>query len=108
VKLLTSEIIAEFKKQGDTSQKKAEKIRIICKYFNPCGAGTWYCYEYIPEDRIFWCFADLGMPDCAECGTVSLTELEETRLPFGLGIERDLYFSVGKYTLQEIQQGKRP
>ena len=108
MKLLTKEVLEQFNEQGDTSEKKAEDIKIICKYFNPAGAGSWYCYEFVPEDKIFWCFADLGMPDCAECGTVSLTELEELKLPFGMGIERDLFFPVGKFTLQEIIDGKRP
>ena len=43
---------------------------------------------------------DLGM-DCAELGGVSLTELRSIRLPFGLGIERDIHWtathSIGTY-----------
>jgi len=108
MELLTKEILEAFKKQGDTSQKHVEEIKIICKYFNPVGAGTWYCYEYNKEEKIFWCFADLGMPDCAECGTVSLEELMNLELPFELKIERDMYFPIGEYTLKEIIDGKRP
>jgi hypothetical protein len=37
-----------------------------------------------------WC--DLGM-GCPELGYVSLSELEEAKFPpFGLGVERDIYF----------------
>lgn len=100
MKLLTKEILDAFKKQGDTSNKKASDIKIVVKYFNSTGAGTWYCYEYDPENKIFMCFANLIGDDCAECGSLSLKELESLRLPFGLTIERDLYF--GKHTLQEV------
>ena len=101
MKLLTKEILAAFKKQGPTDEKKPKDINIIVKYFNPCGAGTWYCYEYEEENRIFWGYADLGIPGCAECGTISLDELEDLKCPpFGLKIERDLYFK--EHTLQEV------
>lgn len=103
MKLLTKEILEAFKKQGYTGSKKNEEIKVICKLFNPTGAGTWYCYEYIPEDNILWAFVNLVGPECAECGTVSVKELEELKTPpFGLGIERDMHFPIGKYTLREI------
>ena len=106
---MTKEVIGAFEKQGDTSEKKAEDIFIVCKFFNPVGNGTWYCYEYFPDDRIFMGFADLGMgPECSEAGTISLAELEEFKGMMGLGIERDLYFKSGKYTLKQIMDGKRP
>jgi hypothetical protein len=99
--LLTKEIVRAFEKQGDTSQKSADEIKVICKLFNPSGAGTWYLYERIDED-IFMCFANLGDPQMAECGTVSLTELKDFRGMFGLGIERDRWFDIGEKTLQEV------
>lgn len=101
MKLLTKEILEAFKKQGYTGDKKPEDIKIILKLFNPSGAGTWYCYEYEPENRIFWCYANLGNSTFAECGTVSLDELESIKFPpFGLGVERDMHF--GKHTLKEV------
>jgi len=100
MKLLTKAILKAFEKQGDTSEKEPKDIKIICKFFNPAGAGMWYMYEYNPEDKIFWGFANLGWPEMAECGTIALQELEEIRLPFGLKIERDLHY--GDHTLQEV------
>ena len=38
--------------------------------------------------------------DCPELGSVRISELESVRGPFGLGIERDLYWSADK-TLME-------
>ena len=99
--LITKEILNAFKKQGDTSQKKPEDIKVICKLFNPVGAGTWWLYE-MEDDDIFWCFALLDEPMFAECGTVSLNELKSLRLPFGLSIERDSSFSPGDKTLAEV------
>ena len=106
MKLLNKAILEAFKKQGDTGEKEPEDIRIICKFFNPTGAGTWYCYEYNEVDKVFWCYADLGIPDCAECGTVSLEELETATCAFGLGIERDLHFGKD-IRLQDVIDGKR-
>jgi hypothetical protein len=94
MKLLTKEIEQAFIRQGDTSRKKTEDIQVICKWFNPVGAGTWYVYERDSEDPdIFWVFADLGDSMLAECGTVSLKELQTLNLPLGMSIERDIHFS---------------
>jgi hypothetical protein len=94
MKLLTKDILNKFKKQGYTGEKEIEDITVICKFFNPCGAGTWYCYEYDEEYKEFMAFCNLGDPQMAELGRVSLTELESLKCPpFGLPIERDKYFS---------------
>jgi len=100
MQLITKEIENKFKSQGDTSSKEMKDIKIICKLFNPCDAGTWYLYEHI-EDDIYMCFADLGDPMCAEIGTVSLNEVKSVRLPFGLTIERDMHYGF-EHTLKEV------
>ena len=102
MKLLTKEIEKAFEKQGYTGDKKCSEIKVICKFFNPTGAGTWYLYEYNPKDRIFMGYVNLLGADCAELGTVSLDELEQFKGLMGLGIERDIGFEIGKYTVQEI------
>lgn len=62
----------------------------VVKLFNPYGAGTWLITEIDPDDNdIAWCLADLGM-QCAEFGTISLSELSALRHPIGFPlIERD-------------------
>jgi hypothetical protein len=102
MKIMTKEIEKAFAKQGYTGKLSADKIKIVCKLFNPVGAQTWYLYEKEDND-VFWCFANLGDPVNAECGTVSLSELMSLRLPFGLKIERDMHFPVSKVTLKEVQ-----
>lgn len=71
----------------------AEK-QIVAKFFNPMGAGTWYIAEGSKQedgDWLFFGYADLGYG--GEWGYVTLSELQSVKLPFGLGIERDIYFS---------------
>jgi hypothetical protein len=99
--LITKEIQEAFDKQGDTSQKQASEIKVICKLFNPAGAGTWYLVEKENDDYCFG-FANLGDSRFAELGSISLTELKSLTLPLGLHIERDRHFPIGKYTLQEV------
>jgi len=101
MKIITKEIEAAFQKQGDTSQKEMKDIKIVMKMFNPMGAGTWYLYEKLDDD-IYMAFVTLGYPEDAECGTVSMQELTSLRLPFGLGIERDMHFAPLKTTLKEV------
>ena len=100
--LMPQEIQEVFTRQGDTSQLSSAEIPVIAKFFNAGGAGTWYCYEYLPEEETFWCYANLGDPQFAELGKVSLAELVSFQGMFQLGIERDIHFEVGKYTVQEI------
>lgn len=99
--LFTNEIIRAFAKQGYTGDKEMSEIKIICKLFNPCGIGTWFLYEHVEED-IYMAFCLLDDPSCAEIGTISLNELVALKLPFGLGIERDIYFHSGEKTLNQI------
>ena len=78
----------------------------VVKFFNPCGAGTWLVTELDPEDEsIAFGLADLGF-HTPEVGSFSLSELEAFQGPFGLGIERDLYFEA-KYTLSAYAEAAR-
>ena len=100
MKLITKEIETAFKKQGYVGNKHMNEIRVICKFFNPMGAGTWYVYEKI--DDIMYAFVNLNDPQMAECGAVSFEELKNLRLPFGMSIERDMSFPIGEYVLSEL------
>ena len=64
----------------------------VVRFFNPCGAGTWLFNELDPADgdTLFGlCDHGFGTP---EIGSQCLSEIAAVRLPFGLGIERDLHF----------------
>lgn len=101
MKLITKAVENAFKKQGYCGDKSMNDIKIVCKLFNPAGAGTWYLYEHI-EDDIYMAFVTLGDPMDAEIGTVSLDELKSLRLPFGLSIERDMSFDPLSRTLKDV------
>ena len=106
MKMLTKEILEEFKKQGSTDGKKPEEVKIICKFFNPTGRGTWYATEFNEQERLFFGFVSLFGDSCDELGYFSLDELQALRLPLGLSIERDLNFGV--HYLKEVLEGARP
>ncbi len=62
----------------------------LVKLFNPLGLGVWLVTELDTDDDTLFGLADLGEP---ELGSFSLAEISAVRLPFGLGIERDLTFA---------------
>ncbi len=93
MKLITKQIENRLAKYPLYSQDgKGLKAKIICKFFNPCGAGTWYVLEAekLPNgDYRFFGIVDLFE---REYGYFLLSQLKSVRNRFGLGIERDMYF----------------
>ncbi|KQM17229.1 hypothetical protein ASE73_09620 [Sphingomonas sp. Leaf24] len=65
----------------------------VLKLFNPIGAATWLATELDADDDTLFGLADLGF-GCPELGPFSLREITSVRLPYGLGIERDLGFTT--------------
>ena len=63
----------------------------VVKLFNPLGAATWLATELEADGDTLFGLADLGF-GCPELGSFSLAEIAAVRLPFGLGIERDIGF----------------
>ena len=61
----------------------------VIKLFTPDSNWTWYITEYDPDQRLAFGLA-IGFE--AELGYFSISELEESRGPKGLPIERDLNF----------------
>jgi len=94
VKLITKEIMGKLK----SNPEKHPDNKPWLKLFNPTGSGTWLISEI--KDDIMYGLCDLGHGS-PELGYVSLKELESLKLPFGLGIERDISFepdrTLGEY-----------
>lgn len=65
----------------------------VVKFFNPVGAGTWLATELDADGNTLFGLADLGFGS-PEVGSFSLSELASVRLPFGMGIERDILFEA--------------
>lgn len=101
MKLLTKEILKKLPNIGETAELSSDQVKVPLKLFNPMGEGRWYITEYDPEERLCFGFANLGDPEMAELGYISLTELESVRLPLGMKIERDMYFGFN-HTLKEV------
>ena len=120
MKLLTKEIESLFKKIG--RQEKVDDPIVVAKFFNPTGQGTWYATEliylirrkdkdeeseilevevsnvdqfrdYEVVDKMFFGYVSILGDHCDEWGYFKLSEIESIKCPpFGIGIERDLYF----------------
>ena len=98
MELLTKELRNNFPPLYANEDKNPEEVKIIAKYFDPTGSWTWYATEFDQKDTFFGFVR--GHEN--ELGYFSLRELESVKLPFGLTIERDLYF--GKHTLAEVMK----
>jgi hypothetical protein len=106
--LINEKILKAFKKQGDTSRKEAKDIKIIAKFYNPVDKQVWYACEYDPDTMICFGFVSLFGDWNDKAGSFALWELEEIELPYNQKIMRDDKFPIGKYTLKEVMDGKRP
>jgi hypothetical protein len=94
MKLMTKELGKRFAQVG--SQAGEKDPLIIAKFFNPCGAGTWYATENDPQTRIFFGYVSIfgGWND--EWGSFALEELASYKGPLGIGIVRDLHFGEAR------------
>lgn len=91
MRLMTKTLERRFAQVG--SQENVKNPLVVAKFFNPTGAGTWYATEYDPNRRVFFGYVSIFGDYCDEWGSFSLDELESYKGHFGLGIERDLYWS---------------
>jgi hypothetical protein len=107
MKLFTKEVdkqlFAQYPKGSDLDNQM-----VVAKIFNPYGRGVWYLLNSDPEDPDYiWAIVDLFEPDM---GSVSRSELQTVKVPpFGLGLERDIYFSPkpAKEVFEGIMRGER-
>lgn len=97
MKLITAQLASELPAIGSTSEATEEQMFVRAKFFCIVSPATWLIFEYDPQDRIVFCYADLygaGRQGGAELGYTSVDELESLKLGgFDVPIiERDLYF----------------
>jgi len=80
-----------------------ENQKVIAKFFDPTGSWTWYLMNQDPD--YLWGVVK-GFE--VEIGSFSLSELQHTKVRFGLGIERDLHFCPmpAKEVWKKLNQGK--
>ena len=89
MKLMTKEI--EKKARNQYPLGNDLKQDVVAKFFDPSGSWTWYLMNQDPQDPDYLWGIVKGFE--VEIGSFSLSELQAVRGRFGLGIERDLYFS---------------
>ena len=65
----------------------------ICKFFNPCGVGTWHVFEGQKLADGDWLFFGVAIIHETEMGYFRLSDLQSLRLPFGMKVERDAYYT---------------
>ncbi len=71
------------------------------RYFTMWSSWTWYATEFDGNDLFF----GYVKGDYPELGYFSLSELESIQGPWGLKVERDLYFTPLR--LSEVKAGSR-
>lgn len=86
--LLDEKLIKRFAQVG--CQECEDDPLVIAKFFNPCGAGTWFATEYNPERREFFGYVSIFGDWNDEWGYFSLDELESIHPHWW--IERDLHW----------------
>jgi hypothetical protein len=84
-KEITEKAQAQWKDQGSMNQM------VVAKFFDPAGSWSWYVMNQDPENPDYLWGIVKGIE--VEVGSFSLSELESTRGRFGLGIERDKFFT---------------
>jgi hypothetical protein len=78
---------------GETEDIPADEKVVQVKLFTPWSSWTWFIVEYDTLKDLAFGFAfDATNPYGAEWGDISIQELRELRGPFGLKVERDLWF----------------
>ena len=98
--LMTDELRDQLPALGENEEQGLEALAPI-KYFTPDSNWTFYASEFDGEDTFFGLV--IGME--IELGYFSLSELQQTRGPLGLSIERDLYYEA--QNLRELRDQHR-
>jgi hypothetical protein len=88
MKLLTKAIRSRLPPLGSTDRLAHDEITVQAKFFTPDSSWSWYCVEFDGDDTFFGLVVGFEI----EMGHWSLSELESARGPWGLPIERDLWF----------------
>ena len=97
MKLVTKELKKKFPEIYQTQNQKDPIVQ--AKYFCPWNNWTWFATEFDKEEEIFY---GLVAGHEVELGYFSLNEFETVEGPFGLKVERDLYWEPKP--LSEVQK----
>ena len=97
MKLMTKEIEKKLEKCPiDSKYGQGKDAEVICKFFTPWSNWTWYVLEGMKHEDGEWELYGYMESDFPEFGYFTLSELESITGPWGLKVERDMYFSPCK------------
>ena len=89
MRLLTDEQAENLPQLYSTENIPTKNKIVKIKFFTPDSNWSWYVVEYDKYEKIFFGFVHGHYP---EWGYFSLEELEQTKGPLGLHIEKDINF----------------
>ena len=94
MKLITAAIRKKLEANFKKTSATGETVPVVLKLFGG-SCFTWLITDIDTDGDTMMGLCDIGQGHC-DFGSVSLSKLSSTRFPpFGLGVERDLYFSGG-------------
>ena len=103
MKIITNEVLKNFEKHPMHSQEgKGMDAKVLVKFFNPYGRGTWLITEAEKQENGDWLLFGYMNIFCWEWGYVMLSEITNTKVNvYGakLPLERDMY---AKGTVREL------
>lgn len=99
--LLTKKLRQKLPPLGAT-EKQGDPMAVV-KFFTPDSSWTWFATEFDGKDLFFGAASGFEV----ELGYFRLSELQETRGPRGLSVERDLHFKPTPLSKIRKQYGRR-
>jgi hypothetical protein len=95
---MTKELEKKFQKKYPLYSQEGlgEEAEVVVKYFNPTGRGTWLITEGEKQEDGDWLLFGFCHLYEWEWGYITLSELENVKNIFGIGIEREMYVTGGK------------
>ena len=100
MKLMTKEIEKKIPALYSQDGKDPKDVRIAVKFFTPWSNWSWFASEGQKQEDGDWLFFGMVHGHEKELGYFTLNELKSVKGPFGLAIERDMYY--GEHTLDEV------
>ena len=88
MKLLSKAIRSKLPPLGSTDRLPHDQVTVHTKFFTPDSSWSWFATEFDGDDTLFGLVVGFEV----EIGYFSLSELESVCGPWGLPIERDLWF----------------
>ena len=101
MELLTKEIEKKLsKKPLYSTEAQGFDAEVIVKFFNPLGYSRWFITDGEKLPNGDWLMYGLVFITDWEWGCVLLSDLEKIKLPYDMGIEREILYEGG-HTVRE-------